>query len=159
MFAIFVVIGAMMLCGGLALRVAVVDDSRITSAPPWPYAHVCSLAQRNDGSLAAFWQAGQAEKDPSSAIWTSRRARTGAPWTPVAPAVRLRTARGGPMCAMNAVVMRSADDRLHMTVHYGGADKVNGGGCVVQSIDSLGGPELCVHLDRPCCCADSRGRA
>lgn len=38
----------------------------ITSNPPWPYSHVCSLTEKDNGDVVATWQAGKKLKNMQS---------------------------------------------------------------------------------------------
>lgn len=92
-----------------------VQKELIIPRPPWPYSHVCSMAEMNDGTLVAVWQAGSGEKHADSSLWTAHKPMDSTEWS--APSVAVS---GNGTCVMNAVLYRNDSDFLHLGLHYGG---------------------------------------
>jgi hypothetical protein len=43
-----------------------IQKELVVPHPPWPYSHVCSIQEMNDGTIVAAFQAGTGEKNPDS---------------------------------------------------------------------------------------------
>jgi BNR repeat-like domain len=109
-------------------RKVTVTKELIVPIPPWPYAHVCSLAEGNEGEVLALWQAGTYEKARNSALWSSlRKPKTAqnageSRWSPPRVAVRAESKAGADVCAMNACLFRNESGYLFLPFHVNGGE-------------------------------------
>eukprot|EP01113_Clastostelium_recurvatum_P022649 TRINITY_DN2707_c1_g1_i7.p1 TRINITY_DN2707_c1_g1~~TRINITY_DN2707_c1_g1_i7.p1 ORF type:complete len:562 (-),score=92.90 TRINITY_DN2707_c1_g1_i7:81-1613(-) len=81
----------------------------------FPYCHVCSIVENDDGSLVAVFQAGPYEDSPQSSIWTTRKLPNAQDWSP--PVIAL-TLKG--VCSMNPSLYQNEAGVIFLTFHYGG---------------------------------------